>query len=68
MKLPDGLYDILKWITLVLIPALSTAYLALAEPLGLPAANTVAAVCAALCTFLGTVLGISTAEYNRQKE
>ena len=30
MKIPDKLYDILKWVTMVVIPALTAAYVGLA--------------------------------------
>lgn len=67
MKLNNKLYDVLKWVCLVAIPATTTFYVALAAALGLPYADQVAKVSAALCTFLGALIGVSTAEYNRDK-
>ena len=67
MKLPDGLYDILKWITLVVIPALSTFYTVVAPIFGWYDPGVVAKVAAAVCTLIGAVIGISTAQYNAQK-
>lgn len=66
MRLPDKLYNILKWITLICIPALATFYVALAPVWGWPYADPVAKTATAVCTLLGALLGISTAEYNRR--
>ncbi len=67
MKLNDKLYDILKWITMIVIPALATAYVGLAAVWAWPFADEVAKTAAVICTLLGALLGISTAEYNKQK-
>lgn len=68
MKLPDKLYDVLKWITMIVLPALATAYVGLAAVWGWPFADEVAKTVAVICTLLGALLGISTAEYNKGKE
>lgn len=60
MILTNRMYDILKWITLVLLPSLSVFYLALADVWGLPYPTEVAGTIAAIDTFLSIVLGIST--------
>jgi hypothetical protein len=65
MKLPDKLYDVLKWIALVVIPALCTFYGVLAAALSLPYAEIVAQIGAGVCTFIGALIGISTAEYRK---
>ncbi len=67
MKLNDKLYDVLKWITMIVIPALATAYVGLAAVWAWPFADEVAKTASVICTLLGALLGISTAEYNRQK-
>ena len=67
MKLNDGLYDILKWITMIVIPALATAYVGLASVWGWPYADEVAKTSAVICTLLGALLGISTAQYNKDE-
>lgn len=66
MKLSNGIYDILKWIVMIVIPALTTAYVGLAGIWNWPCAEEVAKTSAVLCTLLGALLGISTAEYNKQ--
>ena len=67
MKLSDKAYTILKWVTLICIPALATFYAALSAVWGWPYADQVAKTATAVCTLLGALLGISTAEYNRHK-
>ena len=66
MKLPDKVYDILKWVAMVVIPALATAYVGLAGIWAWPYANEVAKTAAVVDTLLGALLGISTAQYNKE--
>ena len=66
MKLNDKLYDLLKWICMVVIPALTTAYVGLSAVWGWPYATEIAKTSAVICTLLGALLGISTAQYNKQ--
>ena len=66
MKLPDSVYIILKWITMIVLPALATAYVGLAAIWGWPYADQVAKTTAVICTLLGALLGISTAQYNKE--
>lgn len=68
MKLNSDLYDILKWVTMIVIPALATAYVGLAAVWGWPYADEVAKTSAVICTLLGALLGISTAQYNKDLE
>lgn len=65
MKLPDKVYDILKWIVMIVIPALATAYVGLSGVWGWPHADEIAKTAAVVCTLLGALLGISTAQYNK---
>ncbi len=67
MKLPDKVYDILKWIVMICIPALTTAYVGLSAVWGFPYAEEIAKTSAVVCTLLGALLGISTAQYNKDK-
>lgn len=67
MKLSDKAYTVLKWLTLICIPAFTTAYVGLAAIWGFPYADQVAKTSAVVCVLLGSLLGISTAEYNRSK-
>ena len=67
MKLPSPVYDVLKWVVMIVLPALSTAYVGLAAVWGWPLADEVAKSCSVICVLLGALLGISTAEYNKTK-
>ena len=67
MKINDKLYDVLKWVVMIVLPALSTAYVGLAAVWGWSLADEVAKSCSVICVLLGALLGISTAEYNKQK-
>ena len=66
MIIPDKVYDILKWVTMIVIPALATAYVGLAAVWGWPYADEIAKTAAVVCTLLGALLGISTAQYNKK--
>lgn len=68
MTLPTRTYDILKWITLVVLPALATFYLALAQTWGLPYPTEVAGTIAAIDVFLATLLGISIGYFEARKD
>ena len=68
MKLSNGWYDLLKWVTMIVLPALATAYVGLASIWGWPYADEVAKTTAVICTLLGALLGISTAQYNKEAQ
>ena len=65
-KLKDSVYDVLKWIALICLPALGVAYSALAGVWGWPYADEIARTANAICVLLGALLGISTAEYRKR--
>ena len=56
-------YDILKWIALVLLPALGTLYFGLAQIWGFPYGEQIVGTITVVDTFLGVILGISNAQY-----
>lgn len=58
------LYNVLKFLALVVLPALGTLYATLAALWGLPAAEAVVGSIVAVDTFLGVVLQISSNNYN----
>ena len=68
MKLPDKVYDVLKWIVIMVMPAIGALYTGLAQIWDvIPYAAEIPATITVICTFLGAVLCISTAEYNKDK-
>lgn len=64
----NKVYDILKWIALVVLPALATLYFALSGIWGFPYGEQVVGTITAIDTFLGALLGISNINYNKKKE
>jgi hypothetical protein len=66
-QLKNEVYDVLKWIVMICIPALTTAYVGLSAVWGFPYAEEIAKTSAVVCTLLGALLGISTAQYNKDK-
>lgn len=63
----NKMYDVLKWIALIGLPAIGTLYFALSGIWGFPYAEQVVGTITAVDTFLGAVLGISSAQYNKNK-
>lgn len=59
----NKVYDRLKFVSLVVLPALGSLYFGLAQLLGLPYGLEVVGVLALVDTFVGTVLGFSTKQY-----
>lgn len=68
MKLSNELYDKLKWVAMILLPALSVLYLALAGLWNLPYPEQISGTIMAIDAFLGAILGISTKNYNKEIE
>ncbi len=66
--LSNKTYDVLKWIALYLLPALGTLYFALAGIWAFPYGEEVVGTITAIDTFLGVLLGISTAQYNKENK
>lgn len=62
----NKIYDVLKWIALVGLPALTALWLTLANIWGFPYAEAIGATMAAVTTFLGAVLGISSIQYQKK--
>ena len=64
----NKVYDSLKWIAQILLPAIGTLYFAIASIWGLPYAEQIVGTITAIDAFLGALLGISTMQYNKQQE
>ena len=61
-------YDVLKWIFSVVLPAVITLYLTLANIWGWPYAEAIGATLAAITTFGCALLGISSVTYHKKLE
>ena len=69
MKFSDRMYDTLKWICLIAIPALSVLLSTILPVLGVDGGLviTIVLVIYAVGTLAGTLIGTSTASYNAQQ-
>ena len=65
MKMSNKVYDVLKWIALVVLPAIAVLYGTLANIWGLPFGEQVPDTITAIDLFLGVVLGISNVSYKK---
>lgn len=59
-------YDILKWIAMILLPALGTFYFGLASIWGFPYGEQVVGTITVIDTFLGAILKISSNNYKQE--
>lgn len=68
MKLSNKVYDVLKFVAMIILPALATCYSVLAGIWNLPFAEQIPATIMAVDTFLGALLGVSSARYKKESE
>lgn len=65
----NKVYDILKWVSTVVLPALATLILAIGQIWNVTAWTVpIGATIAAVATFMGAVLGISSIQYAKKLE
>lgn len=67
MKMTNKIYDVLKYIALIVLPAIGTLYFALAGIWGLPYGEQVVGTITAIDTCLGALLGLSAYKYNKNE-
>ena len=65
MKLDDRIYNVLKYICQIALPAIGGLYFALSQIWGLPYGEQVVGTISAITACLGILLGISTYQYNK---
>lgn len=61
MVLSDKQYNVLKWVGLIVLPAIATLVKAVFPVWDLPYADAIATTCTALGVFVGTLIGVSQA-------
>lgn len=59
----NKMYDVLKWIAQLFLPAAGALYFALANIWGLPYGEQIVGTITAVDAFLGVILGISSKAY-----
>lgn len=64
----NKMYDILKYIAQIVLPALGALYFALSAIWGFPYGEQIVGTITAIDAFLGALLGISTAQYKKKNE
>lgn len=67
MKMNNNTYDMLKWVALILLPAVVTFVVALGEIWSIPYTAQIAATIAAIDTLLGACLKVSSDNYVAKK-
>jgi hypothetical protein len=67
MKMTNKIYDVLKYIALIVLPAIGTLYFAVAGIWGLPYGEQVVGTITAIDTCLGALLGLSAYKYNKNE-
>lgn len=65
MKLENRMYDFLKWVAILFLPALATLVAVVFKIWDIPYGNEIAQTITALATFLGAILGISSIQYKK---
>ena len=68
MILDNKVYDVLKYIALIVLPALGTVYFALSSIWGLPYGEQIVGTITAIDAFLGALIGVSSSNYNNAKQ
>jgi hypothetical protein len=65
MIIPSKVYDVLKWVCMIVLPAIATLWFTLGKVWGFPYLGEIEATIIAIDTFLGAILGVSTIQYNK---
>ena len=68
LQFENRVYDILKWLCLIALPAASVLYSALAGVCGWPCAQEEASTITAVGAVVGALIGISSANYKKDSE
>ena len=63
MILPDNVYEVLKWVCLIALPAVSVFIMTVGPQLGIQDPEAVAKLINAVATLIGVLIGVSTAAY-----
>ena len=62
------MYDALKFLCTILLPACGTLYFALSKIWGLPLAEEIVGTLSAIAVFIGAIIGISSMQYAKEKQ
>lgn len=68
MKMNDKVYDILKWVAMLFLPALATLVSVVFAVWNIPYGDQISKTIMALDAFLGACLGISHIQYKKDNK
>lgn len=68
MKMSNKVYDVLKFVAQIVLPAVATLYATLGKIWGWPLVTEITATICAVDTFLGAILGISSMQYAKEQQ
>lgn len=68
MKLKDSWYNCLKWVAILLLPALATLVAVIGNIWNIPVCDPISQTITAIGVFLGAILGISSIQYKKDNE
>jgi hypothetical protein len=68
ITLPNKLYDVLRWVAMLFLPALAILVQTIFRIWGLPYGNEITASIVAVNAFLSAILGISSISYQKNKK
>ena len=61
-------YEIMKWITMIALPAISVFIGAVGVDLGVSDPDTLVTILNAITVLMGSLIGVSTLNYNKDKD
>lgn len=68
MKLSNRVFDVLKWIAILFLPALAILIRTVFAIWKIPYGEQISATIIALQVFLGAIIGVSTLNYNKENQ
>lgn len=68
MKMNNKVYDILKWVAMLFLPALATLINVVFAIWNIPYGDQISKTIMALDAFLGAILGISHIQYKKEQD
>ena len=66
--LNNKMYEVMKWITMIALPAISVFIGAVGVELGISDPETMVVVLNAITVLMGSLIGVSTLNYNKDKD
>lgn len=68
MKIPNNVYDFLKWIAILFFPALAILVRTVFAIWQIPYGEQISATIVAFQVFLGAILGVSSIQYKKEAD